>query len=255
MSLNIPIYNAYVKSDIAKFHEHEIQKYIALFLSKKELYDGIHQLGEDFKEDFFFSRFRRFLTKYYTIKNTDFDLNQYFQSQHLSGKRCSTFVGGGCSRSKSGRNVTDTNNSYAMTLEVIEYFKKKYGVSISGKTDERLFIGQNAIWKFASPELLKLIGWDWVTECEYNDETMTKPLPENLDIQLVPLKIRNKVSQMWKKNKSADTLKNNENVKIEKNDKLLLLSEPEKVDKWNGLVEDCITKLEALKKELEDEDW
>jgi hypothetical protein len=201
---NVPKFDAYVKHDIANFHTHNIQKYIALFLSKPELYEDIHTLQLNDKQDYFFYAFKKFLAKFYAFKEGDFDTLNYFSSQHVDLAGAANICGGGGSRSKSGKKffMDKYKEAQAQTKNTIVYFQKKYGISIGGKDDQRLFLGHMCPWMNASPELLNMEDWHWVkTQC-YLDETLVAEFPEQLDTQLVPLSVRNKVFQLWKKKRN-----------------------------------------------------
>jgi len=202
--MTIPKYDMSVKHDISKFYSHTLQKYVALFLSKPELYEDIHTQNANDKQDYFFYAFKKFLGKFYAFKDGDFDALNYFSSQHVDLAGAANICGGGGAKSKSSKKYfTDKyKEAQAHTKDVIAYFQRKYGISVGGKDDQRLFLGHARPWMNASPELLDKEGWNWVKDQCYLDETMTAEFPERLDTQLVPLSVRNKVFQMWKKKRA-----------------------------------------------------
>lgn len=251
MQVQIPYIDMSVKHDISKFYDHELQKYMALFISKSELYIDVLKLQPNAKQDYFFQKFRTFLMKYYVIRESEFDLSNYFNSQHISSAGAVNIAGGGGSRSNSGRKalLDRYHNAQKYTKDVIDYFRRKYCVDISGENDKRLFIGHKMPWINPSPDLLEKEDWKWVVECSYCDDTFVTPIPDNIDLQLVPLKIRNKVSQLHKKK----TQKNN-----------TIISKPEDEDEEEkeymrthkvAQKEDTIQQLkmdESLQKELQE---
>jgi hypothetical protein len=197
--MQIPYFDRNVKHNIAKLQNHEHQKYIALFLSDAKNYDGIQNMNVHEKQNYFFRKYYLFVTKYYTMKINEFDINTYYTSQHISVAGATNVS---CrDHSSSGRNqmLKQFAENQKQTKAAVEYMKSKYGLVIANKGDERVFIGHREPWWNPSPELLKKDGWEWVTERGYTDETFTAPIPKELDLQLVPLKIRNKVNQLWMK--------------------------------------------------------
>ena len=89
----------------------------------------------------------------------------------------------------------------------VEYLNQKYKIEINSEKDNRTFLGHTEIWKNPSPALLVKMGYTWVSERSYDDETLQMKLPEELDINLIPLSVRNKVYQKWKNQKNAKLLK------------------------------------------------
>lgn len=198
---SVPQFDRRVKHDIAKMYTHECQKYMALFLADPNNYAGCKSQSHHDAQNYFFRKFRMFLEKYYTLsmKPAEFDAYVYFSSQHISvaGSVCVA----GKDRSNGGRKqlLDQFAQGQKQTKAYVDYMKEKYGIQLANKGDERLFLGHREPWWNPSPELLKKEGWEWVTAQAYCDETLATPLPEMLDAQLVPLKIRNKVVQAWRK--------------------------------------------------------
>jgi hypothetical protein len=198
---SIPYFDRRVKHDVTKLHSHECQKYMALFLADPNNYAGCKSQTHHDAQNYFFRKFRLFLEKYYTLtsKSVEFDANVYFNTQHISVAG-SMYVAGK-DRSNGGRKqlLDQFAQGQKQTKANVDYMKEKYGIQLANKGDERLFLGHREPWWNPSPELLKKEGWEWVTAQLYCDETMATPLPEILDSQLIPLKIRNKVVQAWRK--------------------------------------------------------
>jgi hypothetical protein len=183
-----------------------MQLYMALFLSKPELYSLISlATSSDEQQDYFFNQFRAFSSKYIEI-NDDisneylFDMEYYFTSLCQYDVNVLNVTGGQKRSSGSKKQMLakhHTISNHRNTL--IEYFQKKYNWVLSGVVvDPRLFLGHSEPWKNASPELLNLQNWNEIISSAYDDETMTTPFPENLNKNLIPLKIRNKVFTAWK---------------------------------------------------------
>lgn len=206
--ISVPHFDRRVKYDIAKLHSHECQKYMALFLANPNNYAGCKSQSHHDAQNYFFRKFRLFLEKYYTMssKPAEFDANVYFNSQHVSVAG-SMYVAGK-DRSNGGRKqlLDQFAQSQKQTKANVDYMKEKYGIQLANKGDERLFLGHREPWWNPSPELLKKEGWEWVIAQSYCDETLSMPLPEIIDSQLVPLKIRNKVVQLWRKQHSINVV-------------------------------------------------
>ena len=183
-----------------------LQLYMALFLSKPELYPMMSlATGADEQQDYFFNQYNKFVSNYIELdadisNELKFDMEYYFSS--LCDYDVNTLnVTGGQKRTAGGKrqmlakhHITSNNRKM-----VVEYFQKKYNMSLSGAVvDSRLFLGHAEPWKKASPELLNLQNWNAVISCAYDDETLTTPFPDNLDKRLIPLNIRNKVFTAWK---------------------------------------------------------
>lgn len=197
MSLTIPFYNKRQAYSASYFENHKLQKLMALFISKPELYSGIYTQPLSSKQAYFFEKFRRFIDSYETFGEKDFDANFYFNDLSIDKLGSANICGGGGSRSNSGRK--DLIQKYKIIQEnnrkLIEYYKEKYNIQITQLVDERVFVGKKEIWKNPKPEMVEHMKS--VIESAYDDETLTKPFPEYLDKDLIPLKIRNKVYQKW----------------------------------------------------------
>jgi hypothetical protein len=189
-------------SDI--FKDSIIQTYIALFISKPDLYKDIYSLHETEKQSYFFKKFRLFLLKYYLFNiEKEFDLMTYFGDLQINKKGSVSVCGGGDASKNSRKNALKSfNNSCQNTSKNIEYLYSKYKININSEIDEREFIGIREIWKNPSPKLLQENGWEWVLEQDYDDITFSAHLPDILNKYLVPLDIRNKAYQKWKNQKA-----------------------------------------------------
>jgi hypothetical protein len=137
---------------------------------------------------------------------------------------------------------------------MIQHFTNKYKLIFNSlQPDPRLFIGYNEPWKRLSPELLIKEGWGWVIEQEYDDISFVKPLPIQLNKELVPLKIRNKAFQKW------NNIKNNMII-LKKSNNLCDEDEDEDKSKYmnkkqSPKSEDRIFIDEDLQKIIEEEGW
>jgi hypothetical protein len=196
-AITIPYYNKRQTYSIQYFESHKSQKIMALFLSKPELYSEIHKLPASSKQAYFFNKFRKFLELYETFSSKDFDGNMYFNDLSIDKLGSVNVCGGGGSRSNSGRNyliqqykIIQENNT-----KTIEYFKEKYGIEINTLVDNRVFVGVKEPWKNPSPAMVAHMKD--ILAGEYSDLTLESPIPEYLDKDLVPLKIRNKACQKW----------------------------------------------------------
>lgn len=191
-----PYFDRSVKYDAEKrFSKHVMQKYIALFLSKPEWYHSIHALGECEREGYFFYQFLKFVNPYINLTlDKDYDTICYFGSLHIEKSGTTNVCGGGGPISHSARKqfMDRHRRSVDETRQRGAYLLEKYGL----QSDARTFLGHTQIWKNPSPELLKLENWECVMHQAYSDETVE--LPDILDIDLVPLAIRNKTYQRWK---------------------------------------------------------
>ena len=198
MQKHIPRYDFKLNYSTEKFANHELQTLLALFLAQPELYESeMANVLPANREGKFFYCFKNFITPYINLNSDkDFDEMMYFSNLSLDKAGSTNVTGGGGNRSNSGRR--DLINKYKETQELIsetrKYFSGKYKLDFT-KGDPRLFLGHHEPWNKASPALLEKEGWGWVLEKQYNDLTMAKPIPENVNIVLVPLVIRNKVSQ------------------------------------------------------------
>ena len=184
-----------------------MQQYMAIFLSKPELYSEVLTAPLNYKQELFFEKFNRFLTKYVEFKPIDdarFDTEYYFSD--LSEYKVNTMnISGGEKRSGSERRnmiaghkaVADKRN------QVIDYFQRKYGWNMK-ESDPRLFLGHSKPWLNPSPELLVLQDYNTVLAMSYDDATFQTKYPTNLEKHLIPLAIRNKVFTDWKNEKNRE---------------------------------------------------
>jgi hypothetical protein len=181
----------------SRFSNHVMQKYMALFLSKPHLYHSIHELGEGDRQSYFFYTFLKFVQPYVNLTlEKDYDAICYFGSLHIEKSGATNVCGGGGQMTHSARKqfADRHRRSVDETKQRVAYMAEKYKLH----SDERTFIGHKQIWKHPSPELLKLQGWEWVANQCYADDTFQCEMPEKMDIDLVPLAIRNKTYQRWK---------------------------------------------------------
>lgn len=207
-SNSIPYFDRRLNYSTDVFKNSLIQTYIALFISKPDLYSDIYELHEYDKQSYFFRKFHKFLYDYYHLNpEKDFDFINYFNDLQINKKGSVSVCGGGdASRNAKKNALKNFNKMSENNMKCIEYFNQKYKIIINSERDEREFIGHREIWKNPSPKLLEKDGWEWVINQTYNDNTFTKPLPNELNKYLIPLEIRNKAFQKWKNQK---TKKNN----------------------------------------------
>jgi hypothetical protein len=200
----VPFFDRRQTYSVSYFENSQIQLYMALFLSKPELYERVHQQPESLKQDEFFRLFNKFLSKYYTYNvEKEFDLYTYFGSLHQEKKGERNICGGSGIKSKSANKCfMEKHRAFVeLTEKSIEYLYQKYKIAIDSEKDNRTFLGHTEIWCNPSPDLLG--EYAWVRERSYEDETLAAPLPDQLDISLIPLSIRNKAYQKWKNQKNA----------------------------------------------------
>lgn len=263
MQKYIPRYDFKRNYSTAKFASHDLQTLMALFLAQPELYETqiANVLPVD-RQGMFFNRFQLFIDPYMKLNlDKDFDELMYFSNLSLDKAGSANITGGGGTRSGSGRR--DLINKYKETQDLIaktrEYFSGKYKLDFNpAKEDPRVFLGHHEPWNKASPALLEKEGWEWVVEKQYNDLTMSESIPENVNIVLVPLVIRNKVSQHLEKisREKHDKIVRENKLKAEK----LLREEEENENKktvGEVVVEENVQKV-VVDKELEallEEDW
>lgn len=204
MQQYIPRYDFKRNYNVSRFASHDLQTLMALFLAQPELYETqiANVLPVD-RQGIFFHRFQIFIEPYLKLSiDKNFDELMYFSNLSLDKAGSANITGGGGSRSNSGRR--DLINKYKEQQELIaetrKYFSGKYKLDFnSTKEDPRLFLGHHEPWNKASPALLEKEGWQWVLEKQYKDISFTEKLPENVCLILVPLVIRNKVSQKLEK--------------------------------------------------------
>lgn len=181
---------------------------MALFLSKPELYSSV--LTSLNKQEVFFICFDKFVTDYIDLNPShndeyEFDMDAYFSSLKPYDVSSLDIAGGESRTVGAKKHMLNKYHKIAENREIlINYMNKKYHWSL-GVSDPRLFLGHSEPWLNPSPALLVLQGWDRIiNDISYDDETMTKPLPENLDKNLIPLKIRNKVYTAWRNKKDRE---------------------------------------------------
>jgi len=183
-----------------KFQNHELQTYMALFLSRPELYESVLSAPLNMKQSIFFKKFRIFLEKYYNFNyEKEQEILNYFKCLYIYRAGEVDVAGGGMTGSGRKQLLQDFNQSQDDVRKTIILFQNKYGISISNETDNRLFVGHTMPWLNPSPALLERDGWTWVaTQC-YDDASMATPLPDVVNPLLVPLSYRNVVYQKWLK--------------------------------------------------------
>lgn len=183
-----------------KFQNHELQTYMALFLSRPALYECVLSAPVSMKQHTFFKRFHIFLEKYYKFNyEKERETLAYFGCLYLYKAGEMDVAGGGSTNAGRKQLLQDFNQSQEDVRRHIRTFQTKCGVSISNEADGRLFIGHTMPWLNPSPELLARDGWEWVANQCYEDATMATPFPATVTPMLVPLSIRNQVYQKWLK--------------------------------------------------------
>ena len=203
--MNAPFFDRSRIHDIAWLNHNAIQKQFALFVSKPELYAGIHELPETDKQDYMFYGFLKMLQKYYHWNvDKQYDELAYFGSLSKDKAGSVNVCGGGDNKSRSSQKqrISGYKSAQADRSAKMDYLAKKYGLSFKD-ADPRLFLGHTEPWKKLSPALLEKEGWGWVAEQCYSDETFQTPFPAKIDGDLVPLDIRNKVLQKWRAKRNA----------------------------------------------------
>lgn len=206
-TLKVPYYDKRQRYSIDIFQNSKFQKLFALFVSKPELYQDIHIMDNTDKQDYMFYRFSKFYDKYIDLNITkipDFDLFAYFTSLHVDKAGAVNICGGGdkLTNTRAGRKekLDNYKESINEKKQKIKYLSEKYRLVFNNlSSDPRLFIGHQEPWLNLGVHLLEKEGFQWIIERSYTDETFELPIPENLDKDLVPLSIRNKVLQKLKK--------------------------------------------------------
>jgi hypothetical protein len=207
VSIKIPFVDYTKKYNVETMHKHAYQKYIALFLSKPELYKSVLTARPSDKQDEFFRAFNRFVANYANINSEkDFDGMVYFRSLNIDKAGSANICGGGGRMSNSARKqfLDEYRAGQEARAKYAAYLTSKYKIAVNNEKDERVFIGHKEPWKNPSPELLKKEGWDQIVCNSYEDEKMNAPLPAGLEIAFIPLSIRNKVYQKWSNQKKAE---------------------------------------------------
>ncbi len=261
--IKTPFIDKRTRYDASRFESPEcvMQKYMALFLSKPELYARFLVAADN--QEIFFSCFSHFLKNYIVLDSSPsdeykFDMEMYFSSLEKYDVSKINITGG---ESRSAGAKKAMLSKYHRISEnrtiIIEYLNKKYGWNL-GVSDPRLFLGHSQPWVNPSPALLLLQGWDTIiADSAYDDETMTKPLPKNLDKNLIPLNIRNKVYTAWKTKKDRE-IEEARNLAIQKeleNEENPIVESVNNVDKE---MEEKKLKLQQLAASIADdmdEDW
>lgn len=209
-NIKIPFVDCNKKYNVENMHSHAYQKYIALFLSRPELYKSVLNARPTEKQDEFFRTFSRFVTNYVNINSEkDFDGMVYFRSLNIDKAGAANVCGGGGRMSNTARKqfLDDYRSNQEARAKYATYLTTKYKIVVSNDRDERVFIGHKEPWKNPSPELLKKEGWDKIVYDCYEDEKMLAPFPESLEIAFIPLSIRNKAYHKWVNQKKAETPK------------------------------------------------
>lgn len=195
-----PYYNRSIRYDIRSFKDHALQNLMALFVSKKqpELVRQMKSMARFYREDLFFNEFTRFVTKYINFETLPVDVTIYFRSSAEQKAGTQLGCGGTGDKSRSyAKSFRDANaQSVKSHIAMTEYFEEKYDAVIRGTKDERLFLDESGLWdKIADEKYVMPTKWLSVVETAYEDATLASPIPANVDKQLVPLAIRNRVVQ------------------------------------------------------------
>lgn len=181
-------------SNIAVFHDHELQWVLALFCTIPELYKDYAK--HKHRQDYFFEEFRRFASKYYNFSG---DERVYFGSirKEVAGEAniCGSVgsVSGASSRyfKNKYRSMEESREKY------IDEFTTKYGVYSATGKDIRVFLGVTEIWNKLDSvsSIIANSKWAGVKDLSYDDSTFKTPLPNRLKKELIPLFMRNKAMQ------------------------------------------------------------
>lgn len=215
-SIKFPYFDKRIIHDKDILINCNMQKIMALFISNPINYQNVFQCSPEYKHSVFFNLFVTFYNLYITLnvdKVKDFDICVYFRCLNTFKKGTVNITGesGKISHCAKREFIGRFNESQKKILLIKNYLSQKYGFDFNqSKPDPRIFIGHQEIWMNPSPELLKKENLEWVITQSYDDETFTKPFPDILDKDLIPLKIRNKVIQKWK------TMRNNKLFKLPK---------------------------------------
>lgn len=203
-----PYYNRGQPHSVAALYSHSIQSIMAVFVSKPDLYLApLKSAPQYLRQDVFFLYFRGFADKYYVFNlqsAADVDALIYFDT--TAEQKAGSFggaVGTGNKSRSYAKSFSDANRkSVEIQKQRVEYFEAKFGVEIRGDADARMFLGVPKIWDvLVDPAQLEcMLRTVYCATCiasAYDDATMTAPIPTELEKQLVPLAIRNRVFQKW----------------------------------------------------------
>ena len=204
-SFKIPYFDKRTTYSKSFYTDNKLQKYMALFLSNPENYIDIGSLPHNSKETYFMNRFSIFLQDYVIIDyERNFDTFIYFRALNIDKKGTIDVCGGTGKISNSAKKQFkgEYSDSQEENIKIRKYLTEKYKYDFNPTLpDPRLFIGHHEVWNNPSPELLNLENWNWVVDKSYNDIQLKKPLPNDLDGDLIPLSIRNKTLQKWENDK------------------------------------------------------
>ena len=184
-------------SDISYFHEHDLQKVMALFLLNPFLYKD-YKMQQD-KQGYFFYSFYQFAKEYNNF--SDPEVSVYFCSVKKEKPGETNVCGGGGKMSRSSKKYfKDKHKGMENSRNTrIDEFSKKYGICLEPGKDERLFLGVSEIWNKLDRaiELVANSPYSNVADLAYSDKTLASPIPSNIhnNKTLIPLDIRNKVLQ------------------------------------------------------------
>jgi hypothetical protein len=188
---------------LSRFHDHDLQKVMALFLLTPDLYSD-HRM-QKYKQTYFFNRFYQFAKNYNTF--SDGELCVYFGSVRKESAGEANVCGGAGKMSHASKKYfKDRYASIESNRNTsIDNFAKKYKINLAAGTDERLFLGVREIWNHLdrAAEIVQNSQFPDVLARAYSDATLTAKIPPNIveDKTLVPLDIRARVLQKHQNSK------------------------------------------------------
>lgn len=199
----VPSYNRSIKYTLTEFENDSMQDLMALFIAKTqdEITRSLQSTTKYNYEDTFFNMFYRFINPYINYATLPIDTMIYFQSSsEQSAGTKDAFMGSGKKSCSYGNGFRKANKSTSQKdSPKTVYFEEKYGASIRGEKDQRVFLDEPRIWtKLAVNEYVLPEKWRSIANSGYTDETLMESMPRILYKHLVPLKIRNKVVQKHK---------------------------------------------------------
>lgn len=177
-----------------------MQAYMALFLATPRFHKPVVDAPAHTRMFEFFSRFTQWVLNYHTPTQEEF---LFFCVPHIAKAAGSEFTFGGSHKetahSKAARKLREENIE-----KWTQHFKKLYGINV-GLDDMRVFAGCVKPWNSMGSFVVPEHHADVLTTA-YDDATLETPLPAKLDAALVPMAIRNRVLQKWRKLNAAPTV-------------------------------------------------
>jgi hypothetical protein len=219
-----------------------MQAYMALFLATPRFHQAVADAAPHTRMFEFFSRFTQWVLNYYTPTQEEF---LFFCVPHIAKAAGSEFTFGGSHKetahSKAARKSREENIE-----KWTQHFKKLYGINV-GLDDMRVFAGCVKPWNnlrsFVMPECHAE-----VLTTSYDDASLETPLPAKLNADLVPMAIRNRVLQKWRKLHAAPTI-------IIPKVPLVEDDEPAVAEQTTPILDKYVLDFTEIQRLADEEDW